>query len=169
MATVLNLVIIALALVALYFLLKGGPPKAMPLPLEKPAGGSYTPLPSGEPVHHWSDEGRFQMEVLGESRYFETIKELAGEHGEANADARHPAQLMPDDANPYEDKAVAVFLSGEMVGYLAPKDALAFRQRLERKEIAGQLTSCDAVVRGGGMWEGKHLAYTVLLDIQPDA
>ncbi|WP_426319486.1 hypothetical protein [Pseudoduganella sp. R-43] len=164
MALALNILIIVLALVTLYFLLKGGP-KAAPAPTGKPAGGSYTPLPQGEPVHHWSDEGRFQLEVLGESRYSDAIRALAGEHGEAAADARHKALLLADDNNPYEDKAVAVFLNSEMVGYLAPKDAVAFRAMLARQEIGGQLTSTDAVIRGGQMYEGKRLAYTVLLDV----
>jgi hypothetical protein len=164
MALALNILIIVLALVTLYFLLKGGP-KTTPAPAGKPVGGSYTPLPQGEPVHHWTDEGRFQLEVLGESRYSEAIRALAGEHGDAAANARHKALLLADDNNPYEDKAVAVFLNNEMVGYLAPKDALAFRTMLARQELTGQLTSTDAVIRGGQLFEGKRMSYTVLLDI----
>ena len=164
MALALNIVIIILALVTLYFLLKGGP-KTAPAPAGKPAGGSYTPLPQGEPVHHWTDDGRFQLEVLGESRYSDAIRSLAGEHGDAAADSRHKALLLADDNNPYEDKAVAVFIGGQMVGYLAPKDAQAFRTMLARQEIPGQLTSTDAVIRGGQLYEGKRLSYSVLLDI----
>ncbi|AVR94952.1 hypothetical protein [Pseudoduganella armeniaca] len=164
MAEALNLAIIVVALLALFFLLKGRP-KAPPLPV-RPDAGSYTPVPEGAPVLHWADGGaQFDVEVLGESRYRDTIRRLAGEHGDGKADARHTALLLPDDANPYEDKAVAVFVSGEMVGYLAPKEALALRLRLARQEIAGQLTSCDAAIRGGNLWEGKRLAYAVLLDL----
>lgn len=163
MAQALNLAIIVVAVLALYFILKGRP-KAAALPVH-PGAGSYTPVPEGEPAHRWSDGGRFELEVLGESRYRDTIRGLAGDHGDANADARHPALLLPDDANPYEDKAVAVFLSGEMVGYLAPKDAQAFRQLLARRELEGKLTSTDGAVRGGGTWEGKKLAYSVWLDV----
>ena len=167
MALALNIVIIILALVTLYFLLKGGPRAAAPV--GKPAGGSYTPLPQGEPMHHWSDGGRFQLEVLGESRYSDTIRALAGEHGDLPADAHYKALLLVDDNNPYEDKAVAVFLNQQMVGYLAPKDAAMFRQMLARQEIAGQLTSCDAVIRGGQLFDGKRMAYAVLLDIEASA
>jgi len=169
MATALNLIIIALALVALVYLLKGKPKAPALLPAAKPEGGSYTPLPEGEPAHHWTDGGRFQLEVLGESRYQETIRELAGEHGDTSAEAVHPALLLPDDHNPYEDKAVAVFLSGRMVGYLAPKDAMAFRERLECLGFSGKLTSSDGVVRGGGLYEGKRLSYSVCLDIEPNS
>jgi hypothetical protein len=169
MALALNLIIIMLALVTLVFLLKGKSKAPALLPQGKPAGGSYTPLPEGEPAHHWSDGSRFQLEVLGESRYQETIRELAGEHGDTSANAVHPALLLPDDHNPYEDKAVAVFLAGRMVGYLAPKDALAFRERLARLDLSGKLTSCDGVVRGGGLFEGKRLSYSVSLDVEPGA
>ncbi|MGO4379037.1 hypothetical protein AB4Z19_12240 [Pseudoduganella sp. RAF19] len=169
MALALNLIIIVLALVTLVYLLKGKPQAPAFTPKDKPAAGSYTPLPEGEPAHHWSDNGRFQLEVLGESRYYETIRELAGEHGDASADVRHPALLLPDDHNPYEDKAVAVFLSGHMVGYLAPKDAIAFRERLARLDLSGKLTSTEGVVRGGGLYEGKRLSYSVNLDIEPNA
>ncbi|TWI61576.1 hypothetical protein IP91_04657 [Pseudoduganella lurida] len=163
MAQALNIVIILVALLALYYLLKTRPqPAARP---GHPAAGAYTPVPDGEPAHHWSDAGRFELEVAGESRYRDTIARLAGAHGEAKADARHPALLLPDDVNPYEDKAVAVFLSGEMVGYLAPKDALAFRALLKRHEREGKLTSAEGAVRGGGLWEGKRLAYSVWLDV----
>lgn len=166
MAQALNIAIIVVALLALYYLLKGAP-KAKPAALPHPAAGSYTPVPEGEPVRHWSDNGRFNLEVVGESRYRDTVRALAGEHGDGKADARHRALLLPDDDNPYEGKAVAVFLSGEIVGYLAPKDALAFRALLKREELDGKLTSCDAAVRGGGSWEGKQLAYSVWLDLDP--
>jgi hypothetical protein len=163
MAQVLNIAIIVAALLALYYLWKTRP---KPVPLQgHPAAGAYTPVPDGEAAHHWADGGRLELEVAGESRYRETIARLAGAHGDAKADARHPALLLPDDVNPYEDKAVAVFLSGEMVGYLAPKDALAFRALLARHELAGRLTATEGAVRGGGLWDGKRLAYSVWLDV----
>ena len=46
------------------------------------------------------------------------------------------ATLVPDDVNPYESAAVAVFLAGRMVGYLSPKAAVTFREHLKRKEAA---------------------------------
>lgn len=163
MAQALNIAIIIVALLALYYLLKGRPKP--PVLQGQPTGGSYTPVPEGEPARHWSDGGRFALEIVGESRYRDAIGALAGEHGDGKADARHPAQLLVDDDNPYEDKAVAVFLSGRMVGYLAPKDALAFRHMLARHDIDGKLTSTDGAVRGGGTWQGKRLAYSVWLDV----
>jgi hypothetical protein len=53
------------------------------------------------------------------------------------------------------------------VGYLSHNDALRLRRNLGRMDLVGQLTSCDAVIRGGGLWNGKRLSYAVWLDLQP--
>ncbi|WGG50903.1 hypothetical protein [Rugamonas sp. DEMB1] len=162
----ISLVIILLTGLAVYAILRSGP--ARPAAPPPRAGGPYIPsLPDTSPVRHWSDGGRFLVEVSSESRYQAAIGELAGEHGAQGASAPYQAVLLPDDHNHYEDKAVAVFMAGRMVGYLAPKDALRFRQRLAAAELAGQPTTCDAMVRGGGDWQGKRLAYVVVLDVEP--
>lgn len=162
----LALVIVIATALVVRAIIRSGPAHTVDLP--KPSGVPYVPqLPEGAPVLHWSDGGRYMVEVVNESRYQGTLKELAGAHGDAAADARYTALLVADDRNAYEDKAVAVFLNGRMAGYLAAKDALRFRQRLAQKEIPAALTSCDAIVRGGGAWQGKHLAYVVVLDIEP--
>ena len=162
----LALVIVVVTVLVVRAIIRSGPARTVDLP--KPSGVAYVPqLPEGAPALHWSDGGRYMVEVVNESRYQNTLRELAGAHGDAAADARHTALLLPDDRNAYEDKAVAVFLNGRMAGYLATKDALRFRQRLAQKEIPAALTSCDAIVRGGAVWQGKHLAYVVVLDIEP--
>ncbi|WP_295994637.1 hypothetical protein [Rugamonas sp.] len=162
----LALVILIATVLVVRAILRSGPARAAALPL--PSGVPYVPaLPEGESALHWSDGARYLVEVVNESRYQATLKELAGAHGERAADARYRAMLVPDDRNAYEDKAVAVFLNGRMAGYLATKDALRFRQRLAAKEMPAALTSCDAIVRGGGMWQGRHLSYVVVLDIEP--
>jgi hypothetical protein len=142
---------------------------AVATPKTKPAvGGNYTPaVPTEEPALHWQDKGRYQTEVVAESAYAETVKKLAGPHGDVRANTHLPALLMPDDAYPFDDKAVAVFLAGQPAGYLSKEDARRFRRKLDRKELGGKLTSTDAVIRGGGMWNGKRLSYEVWLDIEP--
>lgn len=166
MADAISLTLMALSLAALYFLLrsgfKGGATPA------KPVQRTYAPqLPTAAPALHWEDGGRYLVEVVAESRYDDVIRQLAGEHGDRSADARLPAVLSPDDLNPYEERAVVVFIGGQLVGHLSPKDALALRQRLAMKELSGKPTSCDAVIRGGGLWEGKRLKYAVWLDLEP--
>lgn len=167
MIDALLLAAMALSLAAMAWLLKGGfrPPAPPPSALKDTR--TYTPPAPPEPAAHWSDNGRMQMEVVAESRYAETVRELAGPHGDDGADTRLPAVLMVDQANPYDDKPVAVFVAGRMVGYLAPKDAQGFREQQVRQDIAGQAVSCDAAIRGGKLWNGKRLTYAVWLDIEP--
>jgi hypothetical protein len=167
MTDALLLAIMALSLAGIYLLLKKGFTTPAAPPSNRPAGASYVPAPPGEPVEHWSDSGRLQTEVVAESRYNSTVQKLAGAHGESGADTRLQAVLTVDQNNPYDDKPVAVFIAGEMVGYLSPKDAQAFRALQARKEISDRAISCDAAIRGGADWEGKRLAYAIWLDIEP--
>jgi hypothetical protein len=157
----------ALSLAGIYQLLKNGFRTPAAPPSTRPANGSYMPAPPGAPVEHWSDGGRLQTEVVAESRYNDIVQKLAGAHGERGADTRLLAVLTVDQNNPYDDKPVAVFIEGDMVGYLSPRDAQAFRALQARKEISNRAISCDAAIRGGAAWEGKRLAYAVWLDIEP--
>jgi hypothetical protein len=166
MIDALLLAAMALSLAAMAWLLKGGfRPPAPPTSLN--VARDYEPPMPPAPVQHWSDGGRLQTEVVAESRYAATVRELAGRHGDDGADTRVQAVLAVDANNPYDDKPVAVFIEGRMVGYLAARDAQSFREQQARKEITGQAVSCDAAIRGGKLWEGKRLAYAVWLDIEP--
>lgn len=167
MTDAILLALMALSLAAACLLMKKGFRAPAPPAREQQAGGGYVPAQPGAPAEHWSDGGRMLTEVVAESRYHATVRELAGEHGDANADTRLPAVLAVDPLNPYDDKPVAVFVAGRMTGYLSPKDADAFRTLQRRKEIEGQAVSCDAAIRGGAIWQGKRLAYAVWLDLEP--
>lgn len=158
------LIIIATALVV-YAIIKTNPAKPMVLP-PLPATPYEPKLPDTPAALHWSDDGRFLVEVVNESRYQNTLKELAGDHGDQPAKVSYLATLVPDDANPYESAAVAVFLNGRMTGYLSQKASLAFRANLKREEIPDQITTCDAQVRGGGVWKNGRLSYVVALDME---
>lgn len=166
MQLLISLLIIAATALVVYWIVKSNPAQRVALPAV-PARAYEPVLPAVAPVHHWSDGGRFAVEVLTESRYDATLKALAGDHGDASARAAYVATLYPDEHNAYEDAAVAVFIAGRMCGYLAPRAALALRARLKRDGYEGQLTTCDAQVRGGGVWQTGRLAYVVALDLEP--
>lgn len=164
MELLLSLLIIAGTAAAAYAIIRSKPPA----PQREWNAAPYQPQPpAAPPALHWEDGGRFMVEVVIESKYQPVLKELAGTHGDAPAEARYSATLMPDDANPYEDKAVTVFVDGRYVGQLAAKEAVVFRQRLALKEAEGQPSSCAAIVRGGGLFEGRRLSYVVALDLEP--
>lgn len=155
----ISLLIIAVTALVVYAIIKTNPAKPLPLPpAAKPRAAR---LPDAAPVLHWSDQGRFQVEVVNESKYAPVLQELAAVRTD------HVATLFPDDGDPYDSQAVTVFLDGRMVGYLSRKAALRFRELLRVKEISGQPTTCDAQIRGGGTWEGKRLSHIVALDVEP--
>jgi hypothetical protein len=166
MQLLISLLIIIATAAVVYAIIKTNPnrPKALP----PPSGVPYEPtLPDSAPALHWSDGGRFMVEVMTESRYQPTLKALAGAHGDSAAAAAYAATLMLDEKNAYDYAAVAVFIEGRMVGYLSQQAAVKFRDLLRRKEATGQLSTCDAQVRGGALWQGKRLAYVVVLDVEP--
>jgi len=166
MEFLISLLIVAGTAAAAYAIIRTNPSQRAPQREWKSA--PYQPQPpAAPPALHWDDNGRFMVEVVNESKFQPLLKELAGVHGDAAANARHVATLVPDDANPYEDKAVTVFVDGRFVGQLAAKEAVVFRQRLAQKEVEGQPTTCDAIVKGGGLFEGRRLSYVVVLDIEP--
>lgn len=166
MTFAISLLIIIATAAVVYAIIKTNPNQPKPLP--PPTGVPYEPkLPDAAPALHWSDGGRFMVEVMTESRYQPTLQALAGEHGDQAAATPYLATLMPDDRNAYENEAVAVFIEGRMVGYLAQKAATRFRELLRKKEAKGQLSTTDAQVRGGALWEGKRLQYVVVLDVEP--
>lgn len=166
MQLLLSLLIVAVTALVVYAIIKSNPAKPMQIPA-RPSSPYEPKAPEAAPALHWSDDARFLVEVVNESRYQATLKELAGAHGEQAAKAPYLATLAPDDANPYESAAVAVFLNGRMAGYLSQKASIAFRANLKRKEIEGRPTTCDAQVRGGGVWDNKRLSYVVVLDLEP--
>ncbi|SDG17622.1 MULTISPECIES: hypothetical protein [unclassified Duganella] len=165
MQLLISLLIIAATAAVVYAIIKTNPNKPKPLPL--PTGVPYEPkLPDSAPALHWSDDGHFMVEVMNESRYQATLRELAGDHGDSAAATPHVATLMPDDHNAYENEAVAVFIEGRLVGYLSQKASIKFRELLRKQEAAGHLSTVDAQVRGGALWQDKRLQYIVVLDLE---
>ncbi|MFM9436651.1 hypothetical protein ACFDR9_003736 [Janthinobacterium sp. CG_23.3] len=161
----MQLLLLIPAFLTIYFVFKSRP-ASKPGAFATPSGVAYSlVLPAAAPACHWRDGGRYNTEVVVESAFQGVIRALAGEHGADKANVPYQAVLVPDDLNPYDDKAVTVFLGGTVVGHLAQEDALNLRRKLGRGGIADAPTSCDAMVRGGGLWQGKRLTYSVVLDI----
>lgn len=131
----------------------------------KPAAAPSSP--SGAPSFHWTDDGNFDVEVVGESHYQDALRSLAGNHGDRSVEIPCKALLVPEDSNKHDNKAVAVYIDGNQAGYLSSDAARSFRRRLGRKNLSGQITSTDAVIRGGGFTKEKRYSYGVWLDMKP--
>ena len=98
-----------------------------------PRGGTkehVPPLPTGEPKEPWSPDTR-ELEVAGEWYRRDALRELFSREGALSpegAELRHPAALVPDPTNPYDSRAVAVFVQGFHVGYMERPDAARYHQ-----------------------------------------
>ena len=117
--------------------------------------------------HRWPELGRYELEVVGESHYQSVLTRLAGDHGTEAAEVGYEAELVPEDNNSFDDKAIAVRISGNTVGYLSRDDARSFRRRLAQMGLSKQVTISDAVVVGG--WvdrSGGKAHYGVKLDVK---
>ncbi|CAG0966473.1 hypothetical protein MTYP_01020 [Methylophilaceae bacterium] len=161
---ILSLLIIAFIL---YALIKGkgaSQDKAQENGSSPPAAKPKQPK---QAAFHWPcPEDSAGVDVVGESHYQRALEKLAGEHGPRGASTKCTAWLVPEDDNPYDNKAVRVDIEGHTVGYLDRDEARTFRRRLGAKKLTGQPTTCDAVIRGGYERNGKKMSYGVSLEIK---
>jgi hypothetical protein len=116
--------------------------------------------------YQWSNDRRFDIDIVGESHYQTAISKIAAQH----ADTIDPviyAFLVPEDHNKHDNKAILVVIGLETVGYLDADDAREFRKRLSRKKLAGQITICEAALTGGHIKrDGSKAMYGVKLDMK---
>lgn len=112
----------------------------------------------------WSPRTQ-QLEVAGEWYRAENLRALFARHAkvsDSGTEIRLPAVLVPDAANPHDDKAVAVFVDGLHVGYMERPDAKKyhpvgvlsttqtanFMPLVRRAEAEGRQIFCRASLRG---------------------
>lgn len=96
--------------------------------------------PSGAPTQAWSPRTH-QLEVAGEWNRAENLRALFARHAkvsESGAETRLPAVLVPDPTNPYDNRAVAVFVDDLHVGYMERPDARVYHDAIA-KLPGGQL------------------------------
>lgn len=121
----------------------------------------------------WPELMGYGFEVVGESYYQDAIEKIAKQQEAKyanNPDAKiEPltAYLIPDDYNQYDNKAVRVDIDGMQVGHLSREDARSFRRRLGAKKLTGQITTCNALITGGDIRNGKQMHYGIVLDMKP--
>jgi hypothetical protein len=116
----------------------------------------------------WPALNQFEFEIVGESHYQSVLDALCGGWKNPAVDGIGTACLVPEDTNPYDDKAVRVDMGAHTVGYLSRDDARKFRRRLAGKKLTGAITVCGAAITGGHTNRmGEKMHYGVTLDIKP--
>jgi hypothetical protein len=117
-------------------------------------------------IYEWPDTGNFDCDIVGESFYQPSIKQLTGHDNEYVENKEYTAFLIPDSNNPYDNKAIRIEINGMIVGHLSRENARRFRRRLGAKRLTEQVTSCKAVVTGGKPWHGNTSCYGICLSIK---
>jgi hypothetical protein len=94
--------------------------------------------------------GEELVPAVGESFYQPALLRCCGaRHGEA---VRFSAQacLVAQPENPHDRNAVAIEISGELVGHLARTDAPHWQQLLIALTAKGYVATCEAMIAGRG-------------------
>ena len=108
----------------------------------------------------------FSVDVVGESHYQDALEHICGGRTEDGHRLEVEARLELEDNNPYDSKAVAVFIEGELVGHLSRDTARSFRNALAAVAPGASLATCSAIIVGG--WErtdGDRGHFGVKLDL----
>ena len=134
----------------------------------KRQGGHAGPAGSAGQVTVTLRGGSTPLEVVGESYRQDNLWRLVG--GFKTEYVREPciAMLLPED-NPHDPSAIAVHISGLMVGYLARATAAAYRPGLEalmRKN--GHVVGLNGHIIGGGQRDDGIGRLGVFLEHDPD-
>jgi hypothetical protein len=130
------------------------------------AHGPVRKVSVSEHGFEWPNTGHYDFEIVGETYYQSAIEKLAEQNDEPVYEKDYKALLVPDDGNKDDDNAVRVDIEGMTVGHLSKEDASSFRRRLGAKKLAGKITSCKAIICGGGVRNGVKCSYGVYLNIK---
>lgn len=114
---------------------------------------------------HWSPSGHFEVSAVGTSFYRDAIASIAENPADKSALVYCTATLVPEPENQYDSSAVAIWIEGRKVAHLSRDYARVFIVKLP--DSATQVTTCDAIIYNGGIFDGKVYEYTIQLDL-PD-
>jgi hypothetical protein len=107
--------------------------------------------------------GTFDVVVVGVSYYQEALKSIFGDTSGQAAHMLVPAEIIPDDDNPFDAYAVRVEIDGKLVGHLSRRNAREWRSKMISESLSGA-TTCSARIA----WDRgarKEGSYGVWLDI----
>jgi hypothetical protein len=113
-------------------------------------------------------EGSTPLEVVGESYRQDNLWRLVGGFKTEYVQEPCIAMLLPED-NPHDPNAIAVHISGLMVGYLARSTAAAYRPGLEAlMKKHGHVIALNGHIIGGGQRDDGIGRLGVFLEHDPE-
>ena len=109
---------------------------------------------------------KFEHEVIVGEEHQAALEAICGKRVSRGVNRFETARLFVEDKNRDNLNAVRVEIRGKPVGYLAPVDAVAFREHLSRKGLPKAIGECQAVIHGGWISsDGRKGDYEVSLDL----
>jgi hypothetical protein len=117
------------------------------------------------PLLHWTPTGKFPLQALGEAFHRDAIRAFAENDPRESALVFCTATLVHDAADSYHSDMIAVRIGDKRVAHLMRPDAQRFRQGLVASGIPLQPTTCDALISGGQVCDGRQHPFIIELDI----
>jgi hypothetical protein len=129
-------------------------------PVDRPA---THPAP-GDSIAKIRGNGRYEVDVVGESFYAASFAELARRHHPEHNDDESfgDAVLTLEEGNPHDKNAVAVHIEGLQVGYLSRAMAADFRKAIRRD---GLQKHRQFAVSARLYWGGAEELQSVTIDL----
>lgn len=95
------------------------------------------------------DDKIFEIDIVGESHYQEALEMICGGYTEEGHKLQIVAELIYEDENEYDNKAIRIDIKGDTVGYLSREDARLYRKRMKELGYEGNTVGCQAIIIGG--------------------
>jgi hypothetical protein len=93
--------------------------------------------------------GEFKIDNVGELHYQDSLNKITGGKIHKGHNIEIEALLLHDDDNPYDNKAIAVTIAGELVGHLDRDIARQYRKQMKAGGFEGNPGACRALIVGG--------------------
>lgn len=120
------------------------------------------------PAQVWVLGGQDDLEVVGELAYQAALWRLCGGSIGDRVRCDIVAVLVPEPANPYDANAIAVCISGEVVGYLPRVTAQEYLPGLKQAmSVRGGYVALRGVIVGGGYYDDGPGRLGVWLEHDP--
>ena len=115
-------------------------------------------------IFHMEGDGDFEFDVVGEASYQDALDRITGGKTDAGHEHECLATLIREPHNPHDSNAIAVFIEGRKVGYIARREASAISEMMDRNGF--DRFTADAMIVGGWDRGSRGQAhYGVKLDL----
>jgi hypothetical protein len=119
---------------------------------------------NGVPFLH--GPGTFSIDIVGESHYQSALDRICGGKTPHGHNLIIQAELIHENNNPHDNKAIRIDIDGMTVGYFSRELAREYRKRITEAGYPGVTAVCNAMIVGGwkkGKYDEGH--YGVKLDL----